>query len=123
MNIDAKNVIRFLRPLFHLFQMLTRWYARNAKAKRWRNRYQPLPAGCPAIQVARRQEPFPAARPNQVSPEHDIQGPGLAPLTNMGCRKDAIQPAAFFCESLQSRKEFSLTISANHGIKLPNKKK
>jgi hypothetical protein len=81
MNIVARIVKLFLRPLFHLFQMETRWSARNVKAGMLKNRFPPFQASCPEAQVMRRQELSPAAQPNRASPEHDILGASLAPFT------------------------------------------
>ena len=74
MNIAARIVIRFLKPLFHPFQMLTRWNVKSAGKRMWKNRFPHLQAACRAAQIMLRPEPFPAARPNPVSPEHDILG-------------------------------------------------
>ena len=81
MNTDARIVIQSLKPLFHPFQMLTRWSARSAKAGMWKNRYPHSRVECPAAQVLHRQEPFPAAHPSPAFPEHDILGVSVAPLT------------------------------------------
>ena len=80
MNIAVRLVKRFLKPLSHPFLMLTRWFARSAKARMLKSSSPPLPAVCPAAQVVHRQEPFPAVRPNQAFPELDILGAGLAPF-------------------------------------------
>ncbi len=76
MNINARIVKRFLKPLFHPFQMLTRWSVRNAKVRMWKNRFPHSPAACQAVPVVLLQELFPAAHPNPVSPEHDLPGAG-----------------------------------------------
>ena len=86
MNIDAKIVIQYLRPLFHPYLMLIRWSVKNAKAGMWKSRFPHSRVECPAVQVLLRQEPFPAARPSPVFPEHDILGVRLAPFTYKGCQ-------------------------------------
>ena len=81
MNIAARIVKRFLKPLCHPFLMLTRWSARSAKAGMLQNSSPPLQAVCPAVQVVEhRQGPFPAVHPNPAFPEPDIPGAGLAPF-------------------------------------------
>ena len=80
MNIAARIVKRFLKPLSHPFLMLTRWSARSVKARMLRSSSPPLQAVCPAVQVVPRQEHFPAVLLNQVFPELDFLGAGLAPF-------------------------------------------
>ena len=74
MNIDAKIVKQYLRPLFLPSKMVTMLSARNVKVKMSKSRYLLLQAVCPAAQVVPRQEPFQVAHPSRVFPEHDLMG-------------------------------------------------
>jgi hypothetical protein len=106
MNIAARIVKRFLRPLSHPSLMLTRWCARSAKARMLKNRYQPLPAACPEAQVVQRQEPYQAVHRNPASPEPDILGAGSAPLIYKGCQLIGLtgSPFFWFCKKIISGK-------------------
>ena len=96
MNIAARIVKRFLRPLCHPSLMLTRWSARNVKAKMLKSRYPPLQAACPVALMVRRQEPFPAVHPSPASPEHDILGARTAPFIYKGCQLIDLTGSPFF---------------------------
>jgi hypothetical protein len=76
MNIDARIVKRFLRPLFHPFQMLIRWNVKSAVKRTWKNRFLLFQAVYQVVPVEHRQEPFPVVPQSPASPEHDILGAG-----------------------------------------------
>lgn len=81
MNIDARIVKRSLRPLFHPFRMLTRWNAKNAVGRMWKNKFLHFQANQRAVLVMHRLGHFQVAHQNPAFPEHDILGAGLVPFT------------------------------------------